>query len=225
MRRQTRPADTVILVLDCPPEPTLYRAILAREEWLESVWLRENVGPAEARNRGMKSALARGCEWVTFLDEDDLLHPRYLERMLQSSEWCPWASIHYCDWVWCGDRAGHTRVPEYSYERLCAGPYIMSTSLIKTQVWLDVREKNGTGFDPALRGWEDYLFYLEAGALGHEGARVGLALVKYRRHGGYSISDETHAHLPRTVRYIRDKMQTLYGVRVTYQCLSDRRLN
>lgn len=212
-----RPEHTIV-VLDAPEDFDLetYHLILDSHSCIQ-VWLTENVGPAAARNEGMEWAHAIGSEWVVFLDEDDLLHPQYLQRMLHSRELCPWASIHYCDWVKFGDWAGYQRTPEYSYERLLAGPFMTSASLISVQTWLDVKEKNGTGFDPELRGWEDWCFFMEAGALGHHGARVGLGLLRYRKHSDRSISDGAHSRLPEIVQYVRAKMLSQYDVEVTYQ--------
>jgi len=183
----------------------------------EPVWLSENVGPAQVRNIGFEWAIKYGYEWVAFLDEDDEYHPQYIERMCQSRKLVPWASIHYCDWIKIGAWHGYQRVDEYNYERLLQGPFIMSASVINVKAWQDVRERNGTGYDPELRGWEDYLAYLEMGALGHIGARVGLGLCRYRKHAGRSISDEAHNDLPRIVGYIQEKMQKLYSIKVAYK--------
>lgn len=209
------PAAT-ICVLDKPASPRDYEVILEQYPGTMEVWLPSNRGPSAARNAGAQAASLAGLGQLVFLDEDDVLHPRFLEKMLLSSQICPDRAIHYCDWVKFGKWFGYTRTPEYTYERLLAGPFIMSTSLIKTEVWGDVRDHNGHGFDPALRGWEDYLFFLEAGALGHYGARVGLGLVRYRKHAA-SISDLAHSHLARTVEYIRDKLHQQYAMDLTYE--------
>jgi len=85
------------------------------------------------------------------------------------------------------------------------------------EVWRDVRDKNNHGFDPDLAGWQDWCFFCEAGALGHYGARVGMGLVRYRKHGR-SISSVAHEKLPSIVQYIREKLKRLYGVELLYEC-------
>ena len=152
-----------------------------------------------------------------FLDEDDLLPPRFLEKMLLSAAVCPDRDIHYCDWVSFGKKFGYTRTPEYTFDRLLAGPFIIAPSLIKMEAWEDVQGHNGSGFDPDLRGWEDHQFFLECGALGHHGARVGLGLVRVRGHSSASTSSHAHRHLNDIVAHIRGKLKRLYDVDLTYE--------
>jgi glycosyltransferase involved in cell wall biosynthesis len=213
---QTLTPGLVVAVLDGPPNSQEYREILARRPGIEPIWLASNQGPSTARNAGAWFAEQMGFKWLVFLDEDDLLHPRFLEKMLLSASLCPDRDIHYCDWVKFGKWTGYTRTPEYTYDRLLAGPFMMSTSLIKMEAWRDVEHYNGHGFDPALRGWEDWCFFCEAGALGHYGARVGLGLVRYRKHVR-SISDQAHERLGGIVEYIRGKLHQFYAVDVTYE--------
>lgn len=206
---------TTICVLDKPPDSEEYERILLRHPGLIKIWLPSNQGPSSARNAGAGAVSEMGLDWMVFLDEDDLLHPHFIEKMLLSSQVCP-RSIHYCDWVKHGKWVGYTRTPEYTYDRLLAGPFMMSTSLIRTKVWEDVKKCNGHGFDPSLSGWEDWLFFLEAGALGHYGARVGLGLVRYRKHAA-SISDLAHKNLEQIVQYIRVKMRQMHATDLIYQ--------
>lgn len=214
---QTVAPAQVLAILDAPTKAYTPETVQALRD-SEVIELSHNVGPAQVRNIGFEWAIKHGYEWVAFLDEDDEYHPQYIEKMCRSRELVPWATIHYCDWVKIGGWNGYQRVDEYHYERLLQGPFIMSASVIHVKAWLDVRRRNGTGYDPELRGWEDWCFFLEAGALGHVGARVGLGLVRYRRHAvGQSISDEAHASLHEIVGYIREKMQRLYSVEITYK--------
>ena len=44
-----------------------------------------NGGLSDARNVGMDLAFARGdCEWITFIDSDDWVHPQYLETLYRA---------------------------------------------------------------------------------------------------------------------------------------------
>jgi len=216
IRAQTVQFARTIVVLDGPPEPERYEEILVTYPWVTPIWLPTNQGQSVARNTGVRAAIDAGLEWYVFLDEDDEYHPQFLEKVSRSVELCPDRDIHYCDWVKTGGWVGYTKTPEYSYRRLLAAPFITTASLVKTEVWEDVKSHNGHGFDPGLRGWEDYQFFLESGALGHYGARVGLALVRYRRHD-QSVSDYAHAHLDEIVAHIRDKMRRLYDVKLKYE--------
>jgi hypothetical protein len=176
------------------------------------IWSETNVGIAHIMN---KAVAAVGTEWFLRLDEDDILHPRCVELMLKSAELCPERDIHYSDWMKAGTWRGEVSVPDYYYERLLLGPFMTSSSLTRKSVWQDVLDHNGHGWDPEMRGWEDYLFYLEAGALGHRGARVGQALIMYRRHGE-STSDRAHENLEWNVAHMREKLDRLYGVELKY---------
>lgn len=214
---QTVPPAAVIVVLDGPPNLREYEAVLKQYPGIMEVWLPSNQGPSAARNAGARAAALAGLEWMAFLDEDDLLHPRFLEKMLLSRQICPDRAIHYCDHIKFGKGEGYTRTPEYTLERLLAGPFIIAPSLVKMEAWEDVKNHNGYGFDPALRGWEDYQFFLECGILGHHGARVGLGLVRVRSHSISSTSAYAHRHLNDIVAHIRDKLKRLYDVDLTYE--------
>ena len=72
--RQTRPFDQVIVVADGVDDP----ALAALEGVVVQVHAIEKAGVAAARNAGVD--LAR-TDWVCFLDDDDLLHPGYLDRV------------------------------------------------------------------------------------------------------------------------------------------------
>lgn len=72
--RQTRHFDQVIVVADGVDDPAL--AVL--EGVVVEVHAIEKAGVAAARNAGVD--LAR-TDWVCFLDDDDLLHPGYLDRV------------------------------------------------------------------------------------------------------------------------------------------------
>ena len=215
IRSQSVTPTVTICVLDGPPEPRQYEEVLKAYPDVIQTWLPDNQGPSAARNAGAQAASE--LEWMVFLDEDDLLHPKFLEKMLLSRQICPDRDIHYCDWVKFGSWDGYQRTPEYTFERLLAGPFMMSTSLIRTEAWRDVRDHNGHGFDPDLDGWEDYLLFLEMGALGHYGSRVGMGLVRYRKHQA-SVSDRAHKFLTRTVEHVREKLHRLYAVELTYKC-------
>ena len=178
------------------------------------------MGVCTARNKGFEVALESGLEWIIPLDEDDVLHPRFVEYTLKSAALLPEHHIHYTDWTLFGDSCGYTKTPEYSRERLFAAPFIPATSLIHRSVWERVKEANGTGYDPELDRlglkWEDYLFYMEAACLGIKMARVGIGLLRVRRHGESRTTDADKT-IAGWREYAAAKLKRLYNFEVSWQ--------
>ena len=178
--------------------------------------LATNCGISRVRNEGYLWALDNELSWVTSLDDDDMLNPRYVERMLQAAASRPDVDIWYPNYTTFGDENEFGKAHDFDFDLLRQGNFIISTSFVKPKVWEAVREANGTGFDNDLveRGmrWEDYLFWLEAAALGFKFAPVGTGgLVRVRRHGG-SGSEIANSTIPQWRAYVGEKMQRLYGV-------------
>jgi len=73
---QTQPAAQIVLVDDGSLEPAAAARLAELSPLIELVRLAVARGPAAARNCGL--AQVRG-EFVLFLDDDDLIHPRFLE--------------------------------------------------------------------------------------------------------------------------------------------------
>ncbi len=77
---QTYPHIEVIVTSD-GPDPEAHALMTALDPRVRYVELARNSGPAAARNSGI--AHSRG-EWITFLDDDDLMLPERLERQMVS---------------------------------------------------------------------------------------------------------------------------------------------
>lgn len=206
---QTVDVGDPVVLLDHPKEPAKYKDINP-----ELVTSCHKCGVSAARNLGFVFAEVKERGWVIPLDEDDKLLPNAIEKFLLAAELCPDVGIWYSDWFEFGDlgliptRPDHCP-PEYSFENLLKGPYIPATAMIRVDVWEQVREKNGQGYDESLHGlglrWEDYLFYLEAGLLGVKMARVGATLFAVRKHG-VSGSTLANATIPQWREYASRKL-------------------
>ena len=74
-----------IVVNDSPDDSLdeILNGIAEKDARLKVIRLLENVGVAEARNRGVAAA---GAEWIAFLDSDDLWEPDKLEKELSAAE-------------------------------------------------------------------------------------------------------------------------------------------
>ncbi|MHC4686849.1 MAG: glycosyltransferase family 2 protein [Planctomycetota bacterium] len=200
--------------------PRVKRAAFGELVHLTTTTKMEGMGVCTARNMGFEKALEYDLEWIVPLDEDDVLHPRFVEYTLRSAALLPEHHVHYTDWTIFGNTCGYTKTPEFSTERLLAAPFIPATSLIHRSVWERVKEANGTGYDTELDRlglkWEDYLFYLEAAALGIRMARVGIGLLRVRRHGE-SRTTEADRTTIQWYDYAAEKLKRLYNFEVSWQ--------
>jgi glycosyltransferase involved in cell wall biosynthesis len=169
-----------------------------------------NAGVASARNRGISEL---STSLVVTLDADDSLASDYL-AVLSDSLLDASVSIAYSDIQTFGLEEKIFRHPPYCYEALKRGNYIVNAALMRRDVWSDVRSANGEGFDTELDrlgGYEDHLFWLEAGALGHTGTHIARPLFRYRRHANSKLAAARRV-FPKLRTHMAEKMKRLYGV-------------
>ncbi len=80
-----------VLVVSDGPDADTREAMKGLDSRLRYLELPENVGPAEARNVGVAASAG---EWITFLDDDDLMLPRKVEAEMQLADRAqPWRMI------------------------------------------------------------------------------------------------------------------------------------
>ena len=137
------------------------QAVLAssRDDRLRVITHEQNRGLSAARNTGI---IAAAGEYIVFLDDDDLLHPEAVERLVTAIE----DTAPSCAGVFTGHRrlvsgdlagergvpAGRTTRTELEASNVVGGP---SCTLFRTDVCLEV-----DGFDESLVCREDIDFYL-----------------------------------------------------------------
>jgi len=134
----------------------------------------ENKGAPAARNRGFREAKG---EYLFFCDADASLFPAALETLLGALNNDPGASYAYSSFYW-GRKL--FKVGEFSAERLQAGPFIHTMSLIRRQ---DFPE---TAWDESLKKFQDWDLWLSFLANGKRGVFVDQVL--FRISTGGSIS-------------------------------------
>jgi hypothetical protein len=206
--QQTRSVEKVILIDDGSPTP--FRPSLAHGVLNLQVFRQTHRGLACARNLGFEMAKT---EYVIPLDSDDLLCKDFVRATLPVARETQ-APIVYSDIETFGAEAAVYRHPDYDFDRLCRGNYIVATSLIRISTFQAVRRSNGHGYDQVLSnlgGYEDHLFYLEAGALGMYGVHVAQVLFRYRRREN-SMLQQARARFPEIREYMRRKMMGLYAI-------------
>jgi glycosyl transferase family 2 len=152
-----------------------------------------NAGLAGARNRGLEEARS---PYVSFLDADDLLLPRYLTTMAATLEAAPDAAFADCDFWILDDATG--RISSWPLGRLDLPrePYELMRVVLRRNVLHygatvrgEVLREVGF-FNPALRACEDVELWLRLLAHGHAAVRPLGALSVYRSRSG-SLSAQT----------------------------------
>ena len=76
-------AHLEVLVVSDGPDAETRQAIEGLDDRLRYIELPENVGPAEARNAGVDASHG---EWLTFLDDDDLMLPGKVEAEMRIAD-------------------------------------------------------------------------------------------------------------------------------------------
>lgn len=134
-----------------------------------------DAGVADARNRGIARASAR---WLLPLDADDVLTPRFLERVLAQVDPARPRAIVSTSLQEFGDRQGAWDLPSYSVERLLQDNCLCVASLFSRDLW----EAAG-GYDPALAiGYEDWSFWIACSAFDPHVVQLPERLLQYRIH-------------------------------------------
>ncbi len=139
-----------------------------------------NSGPSAARNRGLAIATGR---YVAFLDADDIWLDGFLASLLPILENCHEnIALVACGWRYIdirGDQIGADILVEpqrFNWKSMILGnPLTVSSALCR----LDTIQKVG-GFDPTIKGVEDWYLWLKLLDAGYQYSSVAKALVGYR---------------------------------------------
>jgi glycosyltransferase involved in cell wall biosynthesis len=139
-----------------------------------------NAGLPAARNAGLREA---DTPYLIVLDADDKLAPVALQTLKAALEEDPAIGFAYGLTRFFGDWDQILAMPPYDPYKLLYRHMIGSTVLMRRAVF----EQTG-GFEPTMRGYEDWDFWLSALAHGWQGRRVDVETFYYRRHGTSMIS-------------------------------------
>jgi glycosyltransferase involved in cell wall biosynthesis len=171
-----------------------------------------NGGLSAARNAGLREATT---PYVIALDADDMLTPVALRTLKGALEVEPLLGFAYGITRFFGDWESVLALPPYDPYKLLYRHMIGSTALIRREVF----EQIG-GFEPRMRGYEDWDFWLSALERGWRGRRVPVETFLYRRHGTTMISDARREYR-RWYRLLRERHADLYGRRSELAAESD----
>ncbi len=154
---QTEPPDEIIVVDDGSTDNTLQKLDDYRPKI--SIITQENKGVAAARNIGIKAAT---CEWLAFLDSDDLWMPQKLQRQKSVLSEKPDFRICYTGEVWqrSGEPVNSKKQPQrfsgWIYKHCLPRCIIAASSVMLHRSVLD----HVGYFDETLPACEDYDLWL-----------------------------------------------------------------
>ena len=192
VRQQTLPAWQLIIVDDGSTDDTP-RLLRAYDDDPRIICLRqENAGPATARNTALARATGR---YTAFLDSDDLWPPDYLARMTAALEASPETVLAFSGWQYVDEEGQplpqaigvHQGMVARLRDDLAWRNQLMPSGVVARREALAACG----GFDPDLRGTEDWDLFLRLMALGPF-AGVPDVLMWYRTHAD-NLSDGIEA--------------------------------
>lgn len=135
-------------------------------------------GAAAARNVGISRAAG---ERLLFLDSDDWVEPKFLERMNAALDDCPGAIAAYCDWCRVFSNGDETAVQgDERIQRDPVAAFVSSCATIIHSVLVRKSAVRAAGdFDTSLRTCEDWDLWQRVARLGGSWVHVGEKLSYY----------------------------------------------
>jgi glycosyltransferase involved in cell wall biosynthesis len=133
-----------------------------------------NNGPSSARNNGVKLSIG---DYILPLDADDLIQPEYIQSCVNILNHDLNVSPVYCDTHHIGDINNVEQRPEWTFERLIQGPFIVNCSMFHRKAF----DLCG-GYDIELNGWEDYDLWIRMALNNYIGKRIPKPLFLYFHH-------------------------------------------
>lgn len=199
---QTLPADEIIVVDDSsdPEHLPSIRAVVQSSDRIHLHRLASHRGVSAARNLGLDNA--RG-DFILFLDDDDLLHPRMLEAGVHAFAFNPVADVVTClargfvdhalsagslQRAYCGPGDAAARasdplsLPQYVTLRRVTFSDVLRHTIVTNSCLITRRCLGGVRFPEDLTAGEDTYVWLQLAARGCQ----------------FVVHPECHAYVPIT---------------------------
>lgn len=172
----------------------------------------ENAGVAATRN---KAIALTDSKYILPLDADDMLEPNYLEVVLGLFEENPDIKIAYTNCRFFGIKNDLITLATYNPKKILIGNQINATALYKRSDY----EKT-TGYDPKLKGREDWDFWLSLLNNDDTVAKHPDFLFLYRRREGSRNRLLGHKDLIEIHSYLYQKHSAKFQVYPDFSTLS-----
>jgi glycosyltransferase involved in cell wall biosynthesis len=204
LRGQSRPVDEIVVVDDGSTDDS---AEIAAGFGPPVVVIRQkNAGQSAARNHGVRAS--RG-DLLSFLDSDDLIHPRKIERQLGRFEAAPHLALidGYAQNFWSPEIPTDQRELA-GWESLTHSdipwPEFIATWLFRREVWERVGE-----FDEGRRFAEDSDWRDRVGFSGMPLETMQVVLARRRLHRNNLTRNNYGDHIDGLQRFYKEKIDRL----------------
>ena len=194
-----------ILVVDDGSTDDATQAVLASLPADVEVVRQSNAGPSAARNAGFRAATT---PLLLALDADDMLAPGALTALKGGLAGDPSAGFAYGVMEFFGAWSGKLAMPDWDPYGLLYRHTIGASALTRRELIDDVG-----GFDPDIRGFEDWELWLHALAKGWHGVRVPAVTILYRQQADATNFTSARREYRRWYGAIRAKHADLYARR------------
>lgn len=197
------PSYEVIVMNDGSTDNSLSVARLFAERHPEvpiQVLSQSNQGASVARNNAIKHA--KGV-YILPIDADDLITPEYIGMAVEVLEQQPEVLVVGCEIEMFGLKKKRISYPPFSLPRLARQNMIAAPSMFRYTDW----ERTG-GYCAAVKGREDWDFWLSVFTNGGQFVRLPIVGIYYRVHSG--------SKRLRTQRYKRELIDILNQRHATF---------
>lgn len=162
-----------IVVVDDGSDEKSTIEIICQLEKKVTVLRTEHLGPAGARNYGIRHAKGK---YILPVDADDMIDKTYVEKCVAILENNAAIGVVYCKADLFGEKSGAWELPAYSFKDMLVDNIVFVTAMFRKEDW----EMVG-GFDLSMdKGMEDYSFWLSILGLGKEIYQIPETLFHYR---------------------------------------------
>jgi glycosyltransferase involved in cell wall biosynthesis len=169
----------------------------------------QNKWAAETRNIGSRKAKGR---YFVFLDSDDTVEPDFLSDTLITFAAYPTASWVYPSVRKFGYKNQTDKAPEFSAKKLFLENYMVVSSPMKRELWLELKGHQSRDIDGHMKLYEDWDFWQRAIGKGYFGVPIRKTLFNYRQQiKSLMTRTEEYGHITTLLSY-RENWTSLLGI-------------
>jgi len=174
---QTRPPREVYIIVDPSEDGTdvLAKDLSRRFSEIQCIVNEKDRGVAESRNQGIVSATS---DYIMFLDSDDVLDPRYFEKVAALLDQNPDIGIAYSDYREFGERNRVIKLPVFNPRILLVDCIVMGPAMARRRA---LEQAGGYDVEQVFEDWELWIRVVEKG---WTAKGVKEPLYNYRLHQG-----------------------------------------